>query len=70
MRIGVLESVVQGHSSRIDQLNTRVDHLTTNVDQLTIEVRDLRRRFDRREDLDALERRVTEIEQQLARRPE
>jgi hypothetical protein len=26
--------------------------------------------IDRREDLDAVERRVTEIEQQLARRPE
>jgi len=37
-RIGVLESVVQAHSSHIEHLTTKVDHLTTKVDHLTAHV--------------------------------
>ena len=47
------------------------DRLSAAIASNSAEVHRLgfRRRFDRREDLDAIERRVTEIEQQLAKRP-
>ena len=60
-RISLLEDVVRGHSDDVQQL-------TAEVGELRGEVGELRVRFDKRDDLDALERRVTEIEQRLARR--
>ena len=58
--ISMLEEVVREHSEHLQQLGS-------DVEGLTAEVRELRIRFDRRDDLEALERRVRDIEQRLAR---
>jgi chromosome segregation ATPase len=58
-RIATLEAVVRDHSAHLERLSSGLGHLTA-------EVRELRGRFDRRDDLEALERRVTEIEQRLS----
>ena len=60
-RITLLEEVVKDHSGH-------VNGLTTEVAGLRSEVADLRHRFDRRDDLEAIERRVTKLEDRLGRR--
>jgi hypothetical protein len=59
-RIAALEDVVGVHSRQVNGVTTEVAGLRT-------EVAELRRRFDRRDDLDALDRRVTKLEERLGR---
>jgi chromosome segregation ATPase len=53
---------------RLGERITMLEHVVRDLAGLPAEVAELRRRFDSRQDLEVLERRVTELEERVGRR--